>query len=77
MAESFSDQPVGTAIQSCPLQRNEKPTYWLEIELFGEDQRPIPWEDYLVVLPDGKRAPGFLDAEGFARFEGLPTGGTC
>ena len=77
MGEPFSDQPVGTVVQSCPLKRDEKPTYWLEIELVGEDRQPIPWEEYLVVLPDGKQASGFLDWEGFARFEGLTTAGTC
>ena len=74
---SFSENPPGTAVQSCPLDKEPKPTYWLEIELLGEDCKPIPWEKYEVKLPDGKVAPGFLDGDGFARFEGLETAGNC
>lgn len=77
MPEPFSEQPVGSAVQGCPASEKERPTYWIEIELVGEDDGPIPWEEYLVVLPDGKPVPGFLDEEGFARLDGLLTSGTC
>jgi hypothetical protein len=55
----------------------EKETYWVEIQLLGEDGRPIPEEEFVVELPDGKRATGFLDGKGLARFDGLLTSGTC
>ncbi len=76
MDERFSDQPAGAVVQKCPLTK-PKPTYWIEIELVGEDGSPIPWEEYSVELPDGTIAPGYLDAAGFARFSGLPQAGTC
>ncbi len=77
MSDGFANQSPGASVQSCPLKDRNKPTYWIEIELVGEDDRPIPWEEYLVVLPDGQKVPGFLDGEGFARLDGLSTAGTC
>jgi hypothetical protein len=77
MAESFSDQPIGSAMLTCPWRKVEPPKYWVEIELVGDDDQPIPWEEYVVLLPDGKRVPGFLDDQGFARLDGLLTSGTC
>lgn len=76
MAEVFGDRPAGSAVQSCPLQAPHK-TYWIEIELVGEDGQPIPWEEYLVELPSGVKTPGYLDAAGFARFSGLTESGDC
>lgn len=55
----------------------EKETYWIEIELVGEDGRPLPGEDYVVELPDGKQVTGVLDANGLARISDLLVGGTC
>ena len=77
MADSFNDQPVGTAVLECPPPAQEPPKYWLEIELVGDDGKPIPGEEYLVILPDGKPVPGFLDEDGYARLDGLPAAGTC
>jgi hypothetical protein len=77
MAESFSDQPIDTAVQSCPHQPPSKPRFWIEIELIGEDEQPIPWEEYKVLLPEGKEVPGFLDGDGYARLDGLTSSGTC
>ena len=73
---AFSDVPVGAAVQACPINK-PKPEFWIEIELVGEDNRPIPWEAYEVILPDQVRVQGYLDIDGFARFEGLEQGGTC
>src|SRR5690349_20042999 len=42
---------------------------WIEIELVGEDDLPIPHQAYRVVLPDGTRLEGTLDAKGLARIE--------
>ena len=78
MPDVFGDQPVGSAVGTCPSENGSpKKTYWLEIELVGEDDKPIPWEEYLVVLPDGTSARGFLDGAGFARFTGLTVDGQC
>ncbi len=53
------------------------PTHWIEIELVGEDDRPIPWEEYQVVLPDGTVVRGYLDDEGYARCDRIAQGGQC
>ncbi len=53
----------------------EKKTSWIEIELVGEDDEPIPGEKYRIVLPDGKTAAeGTLDNKGLARVEGFEKG---
>ena len=73
----FGDQPPGATVQPCPQKKAQRPTYWIEIELLGEDGKPIPWEKYEVKLPDGSIAPGYLDSDGWARFDGLTAQGTC
>jgi hypothetical protein len=77
MGETFSDLPVGAAVQSCARNPARDVTHWVEIELVGEDDKPIPWEQYVVVLPDGREVPGYLDEAGFARLEGLTVSGSC
>jgi hypothetical protein len=49
---------------------------WIEIELVGEDDKPIPGETYRITLPDGTVAEGTLDDKGFARVDGIDPG-TC
>lgn len=49
---------------------------WIEIELVGEDDKPIPGERYRITLPDRSVAEGTLDHNGFARVEGFESG-TC
>ena len=51
--------------------------HWIEIELVGEDGKPIPGEAYCVLLPDGSKVAGLLDANGYARLDRLPAGGAC
>jgi len=58
-------------------EEEEKKTSWIEIELVGEDDQPIPGEKYRIKLPDGETvAEGTLDHKGFARVEGFEPG-TC
>lgn len=52
----------------------EKQLTWIEIELVGEDDKPIPGEKYQITLPDGSVAEGTLDHNGFARVEGFERG---
>jgi len=62
-----------------PLQteeEKEQKTSWIEIELVGEDDEPIPGEKYKITLPDDSMAEGTLDEKGFARVEGFEKG-TC
>lgn len=51
-----------------------KETSWIEVELVGEDGKPIPGERYRVTLPDGSVAEGSLDQNGMARVEGFEPG---
>ena len=54
----------------------EKRNSWIEIELVGEDDQPIPGERYRITLPDGSVAQGSLDQNGFKRVDGFEEG-TC
>jgi hypothetical protein len=54
----------------------EKQTSWIEIELVGEDDKPIAGEAYQITMPDGSVKTGTLDEKGFARVEGMDPG-TC
>ena len=49
--------------------KGEKHFHWLEIELIGEDNKPIPNEKYKVILPDGSIKEGNLDRDGWATLE--------
>jgi len=49
---------------------------WIEIELVGEDDEPVPGARYRIELPDGSFASGSLDENGVARVEGFEAG-TC
>jgi type VI secretion system secreted protein VgrG len=57
-------------------EEKEKKRSWIEIELVGEDDKPIPGERYEITLPDGSLARGTLDEKGFARVDGIEPG-TC
>ena len=71
---SAQDGATDEAVQPCPLIAKKQ--HWVEIELVGEDDRPIPWQPYEITLPGGSRLSGFLDAKGKARVESLE-GGSC
>lgn len=81
MSGLFSEAPVGQVVQECaPAQEanaKKKPVHWIEIQLLGEDGKPIRWERYTVVLPDGTEVEGYLDEEGLARVDGIETPGEC
>lgn len=53
------------------------PTYWVEIQLLGEDDKPIADVDYRLELPDKTIVTGRLDGAGLARHDGLAQGGDC
>jgi hypothetical protein len=76
---SFSNQPVGSAVASCPgsASSSEQPKHWIEILLVGQDDSPIPYEDYKVVLPDGTVVNGCLDQNGSARLQQIASAGDC
>ncbi|MBV8547549.1 MAG: hypothetical protein JO093_13995 [Acidobacteria bacterium] len=49
---------------------------WIEVQLIGEDDKPIPYQKYTIALPGGAIRSGTLDENGSARIEGIPAG-TC
>ncbi|RFP19563.1 MULTISPECIES: hypothetical protein [unclassified Duganella] len=78
MANEFSDKRVGSAVQECPLQKQPAaPTHWIELELLGDDDSPIPHAAYEVRMPDGSVAKGFLDDTGFIRIQKIAGEGAC
>jgi hypothetical protein len=77
--EAFEDRDVRSAVKSCPMRATEddQAMHWIAIELVGEDDQPIPWEEFKVVLPTGEVAVGFLDEKGSARVDAIPVAGMC
>jgi type VI secretion system secreted protein VgrG len=57
-------------------EEKEQKKSWIEIELLGEDDSPIPGETYRITLPDGSVVEGTLDDKGLARVDGIDPG-TC
>ena len=56
-------------------EEKEKKKSWIEIEMVGEDDKPIVGEAYRITLADGATvAEGTLDDKGFARVEGIEPG---
>ena len=77
MFTEFSDRPVGDPVQPCPAQQAGVKAYWIEIELIGENDKSIPYEEYAMRLPDGTQIKGYLDANGVARIDNIPSAGAC
>lgn len=72
-SQLLSDAPVGATVLPC----DTKPVHWIEIEMVGEDDSPVPWLLFEILLPNGERAQGCLDADGWARVDRIPVGGQC
>ena len=66
------DEPLAPSSARAP----KAPLTWIEIQLIGEDDRPIPGEVYRIELPDGSVRQGTLDAKGLARVDRIEPG-TC
>jgi hypothetical protein len=49
---------------------------WIEVQLVGEDDSPIPGEAYEIRLPGGTLVSGTLDDQGSVRIDALAPG-TC
>jgi hypothetical protein len=47
---------------------------WIEIVLIGEDNKPIPEEEYALLLPGGTIRSGMLDDQGSVKILDLPPG---
>ncbi len=55
-------------------QEREQEQSWIEIELVDDEGRPVPFERYELVLPNGRKRYGRLDANGLARVNGIKPG---
>lgn len=62
-------------VEPCPLRG--KTLHWIEIELVGEDSKPIAWERYEITLPDSTVQSGFLDQDGKTRVDCIFDPGQC
>jgi type VI secretion system secreted protein VgrG len=77
---STSPPPVQSAASDAPTHdpdspENQTKKSWIEIQLVGEDGKPIPGEPYKITLPDGTTvADGTLDDKGFARVDNIDPG---
>jgi hypothetical protein len=60
-----------------PKKGQEKPVYFLEFELVGEDGKGIPLEKYRVTLPDGSVREGVTGFGGGVRIGGLESQSSC
>ena len=49
---------------------------WIEVQLIGEDDQPVPSVKYAIAIPGGTMKSGTLDDKGKVRIEGIPAG-TC
>ena len=56
----------------CPLA-----DHWIEVQLEDQFGQPVPYEEFLVVLPDGIEVRGYLDQNGWARLAPIESAGTC
>ena len=64
-------RPVSTAAE----REEDKPgTAWIEIEVVGEDDKPISGVAFEIELPDGKIASGTTNQKGVGRLESIPEG---
>ncbi len=57
-----------------PATPREPELSWIEVELVGEDDSPIPGERYRLTLGNGRVLEGSLDAQGRARIEQVTPG---
>ncbi|MCP4245801.1 MAG: type VI secretion system tip protein VgrG, partial [bacterium] len=49
-----------------PTEIEEQETSWVEVELLDDQGRPVPYERYRVVTPEGKIKEGSLNKDGVA-----------
>jgi hypothetical protein len=77
VTDGLTNGEAGATVQPCPLKAQTPPVHWIEIELIGQDDHPIPYETYSVKLPNGDVARGYLDGQGRARVENIGDAGSC
>ena len=72
-APRVQNRPVSPVSPVSPVEAR----YWIEIELVGEDGKPIAGEAYTLKTVDGELIQGQLDTSGRARVETLTAAGDC
>lgn len=83
--QNMSPAPAGSPASPCgaadspdsPSNQVIDPTksHWISIRLVDPHGKPVPGEDYKVILPDGiTNVEGSLDAHGRARISGIDSG---
>lgn len=68
--------PVEAQAPRAPAPKPKTEKTWIEIALVDDAGDPVAGEAYEIVLPDGSKRSGKLDAKGTARVEGIDPG-TC
>lgn len=77
--QDMSSAPAGVAVQPCgsappdSTVSSEK-THWIAIELVDEMGKHVPYEEYVITLPDGTEVVGTLDKKGRAKVKGIDPG---
>ncbi len=66
----MNDTPLHNATLPCPNSESS----WVTIELVGEDGTAIANQRYRLILANGEKRRGKLDAQGRARVDGIPPG---
>lgn len=72
-----SEKPEPAKSEPKKAVEKEKPLYFAEFELVGEDGKGIALEKYRVTLPDGSVREGVTDLQGRIRIDGLESQGSC
>jgi hypothetical protein len=72
----YGSTPVQPYKPASSPDDKDQPKHWIEIQLVGEDNKPIAGEPYKITLPDGTVDEGTLDEKGSARLDGIDAG-TC
>lgn len=77
VTEPGATRPFDSVVEPCPLATTTAPTHWIEIELLDEEDKGVPYEEFMVHLPDGEEVHGYLDKAGLARLDGIAAAGIC
>lgn len=74
---TFTSRIPSSVVRPCASPERTTAVHWIEIELVGEDDRPIPGEEYRIHLPNGDVVRGYLNEKGQARVANIDTPGEC
>ena len=77
--QSMSCNPAGMGMMTCGTAGPDstvipEKTHWIAIELVDEMGKHVPYEEYVITLPDGTEVGGTLDKSGRAKVKGIDPG---